>query len=68
MNYLLTYYKEIQKGAIVVGKELKAVLDQLVLDLDNPKYVFDERSGHTRINFIETFCKHTKSPDRKSVV
>ncbi len=62
MNYLLEYYDEIQKGNILVGKELKAVLNQLVLDLDNPKFIFDNKPGDTRIRFIETFCKHTKSP------
>jgi phage terminase large subunit-like protein len=33
-----------------------------VKDLDNPRYIFDERPGNIRINFIEKFCRHTKSP------
>ena len=62
MNYLKQYYDEIELGKIKVGNELKMVLDSLISDLDNPKYFFDEKPGELRINFIETFCKHTKSP------
>src|SRR3989339_161097 len=62
MNYLIKYYDEIQKGNIIVGKELLTVLESLIKDIDNPRYIFDERPGNIRIEFIETFCKHTKSP------
>ncbi len=62
MNYLIKYYHEIEKGNILVGEELKKQLDTLILDLDNPRYIFDEKPGNLRISFIETFCKHTKSP------
>ncbi|MBI9008689.1 MAG: terminase large subunit [Tenericutes bacterium] len=62
MNYLVEYYQEIEKGNILVGEELKKQLDILILDLENPRYIFDEKPGNLRISFIETFCKHTKSP------
>lgn len=62
MNYLIEYYQEIKKGNIIVGEELKTQLDGLINDLDNPRYEFDLKPGSIRINFIETFCKHTKSP------
>jgi phage terminase large subunit-like protein len=62
MNYLFEYYNEIKNGKIIVGEELKTQLDQLIKDLDNPLYSFDEQPGNLRIDFIETFCKHTKSP------
>ncbi len=61
-NYLIEYYQEINKGNIMVGKELKAQLDFLILELNNPKFIFDPKPGLARIRFIETFCKHTKSP------
>lgn len=61
-NYLLEYYEKINSGEILVGEELKTVLDNLVLDLDNPRYLFDLKPGSIRIDFIKTFCKHTKSP------
>lgn len=62
MNYLIEYVNEINKGNIIVGSELKTELDRLIFDLDNPKYIFDEEPGRLRIDFIERFCKHTKSP------
>jgi phage terminase large subunit-like protein len=62
MNYLIEYYNEINNGNIIVGEELRTQLDQLIKDLDNPFYSFDEQPGNLRIDFIETFCKHTKSP------
>jgi phage terminase large subunit-like protein len=62
MNYLIEYYNEIKNGKIIVGEELKTQLDQLIKDLDNTIYIFDEQPGNLRIDFIETFCKHTKSP------
>lgn len=62
MNYLLQYVEKINTGEILVGDELKIILDGLIKDLNNPLYIFDERPGNLRITFIETFCKHTKSP------
>ena len=61
-NYLLEYYDEIKKGNILVGNELRITLDRLIKDLDNPRYLFDLTPGSIRIDFIEKFCKHTKSP------
>lgn len=62
MNYLVEYYEKIKANEILVGKELLAVIESLIKDLNNPRYMFDEKSGNIRIDFIETFCKHTKSP------
>ena len=61
-NYLLEYYDKIRNGEIIVGKELRTMLDRLYVDLSNPRYYFDLKPGSIRIDFIETFCKHTKSP------
>jgi phage terminase large subunit-like protein len=62
MNYLIEYKNEIENGNIIVGEELKKELDKLIEDLDNPLYYFDDKPGNLRIDFIEGFCKHTKSP------
>ena len=62
MSYLLDYINEIELGHIIVGKELKVVLDGLKRDLSNPDYEYDPTPAKTRIDFIETFCKHTKAP------
>ncbi len=62
MNYLIEYHRQIEDGNILVGEELKKQLDLLIQDLKNPRYIFDKAPGNLRIDFIETFCKHTKSP------
>ncbi len=62
MNYLLEYQCQIEQGNILVGEELKKQISILIRDLDDPRYAFDENPGNLRIDFIQTFCKHTKSP------
>ena len=62
MSFLLSYINEIESGRIIAGQELKSVLKRLKSDLNNPKFEYDEKPGQIRIEFIERFCKHTKSP------
>lgn len=62
MSCLVEYYEKVKAGEIIVGQELFVVLEKLIKDMNNPRYVFDPKPGHIRIDFIETFCKHTKSP------
>lgn len=61
-SYLYKYYTEIKEGRIIAGQELITSLENLIEDLNNPKYVYDMAAGHLQINFIERFCKQTKSP------
>ena len=61
-NYFLEYYEKVKNGEILVGRELMKTLENLYKDLANPRYFFDLKPGSIRIDFIETFCKHTKSP------
>jgi phage terminase large subunit-like protein len=61
-NYLLEYYEKAKNREIIIGQELMAVIEGLVKDLSNPRYVYDEKPGNLRIDFIEKFCRHTKSP------
>lgn len=61
-SYLLEYYNKIKSGEIIAGQELIQQLENLVEDLDNPDYFYDNRDAEFRIAFIEQFCKHTKSP------
>ncbi len=62
MSFLLSYINEIESGRIIAGQELKSVLNGLKNDLNNPRYIYDEKPGRVRIEFIERFCKHTKAP------
>ena len=62
MSFLLAYIDEIESGRIIAGQELKSVLKRLKSDLNDPRFIYDEEPGRIRIEFIEKFCKHTKSP------
>lgn len=61
-SYLLEYYNKIKTGEIIAGRELIQQLDNLIEDLDNPSFIYDNRDSELRIQFIEKFCRHTKSP------
>lgn len=47
---------------VIVGHELLTALDGLYEDLKDPQYRYDTADADIRIEFIETFVKHTKSP------
>lgn len=53
----------IERGQIVIiGQELLTQLENLIEDLDNPEYTYDIADAELRCDFIQTFCRHTKSP------
>ena len=62
MTYLEQYREAIRAGEIIAGQELIQELDKLIADLNNPKYYYDTTEANIRIDFIETFCLHSKSP------
>lgn len=62
MTYLEQYLHEIQVGNILVGQELETVLVQLVQETQDSRYRYEPKRAKKRIEFIERFCKHTKSP------
>lgn len=61
-SYLVEYYNLIKSGEIIAGLELIKQLHNLIQDLDNPDYIYNNGDAEFRIGFIERFCKHTKSP------
>ena len=61
-SYLVEYYNECRSGNIIVGNELMTMLENLIEDLEDEKYDYDTFDAEIRIDFVETFCKHTKSP------
>lgn len=62
MTYLEQYREAIKAGEIIAGQELIQELDKLIIDLKDPKYYYDTTEAYIRIDFIETFCLHSKSP------
>lgn len=61
MNYILQYWDGIQSGKYTVSKRVYKQYKKLVEEIKNPgRYVFDEARANRPIEFIETFCKHSK--------
>jgi hypothetical protein len=54
---------QVAKGEIIViGQELRQALENIIDDLENPEWYYDTADAELRQEFIETFCRHTKSP------
>lgn len=62
MNYIRSYWDKIESGQVVVSKRVRQQYEKLVVELDNPKdpWVFDVERAARPIQFIETFCRHSK--------
>lgn len=67
-SYILQYYEKIQSGELIVGAELKLMLDRLVYEIKDPiiqnreNIKIDFEDSEKRIKFIETQCKHYEAP------
>lgn len=61
-GYLEEYREAIRRGDIIAGLELITELDNLMRDLENPRYIYDTRDADLRIDFMENCIKLTKSP------
>ena len=61
-DYLIQYREAIRRGEIVAGYELITELDNLIRDLDNPRYIYDTTDAEARIDFMEHCIRLTKSP------
>lgn len=61
-TWLWKYREEIRKGNIIAGQELIMELDNLIEDLDNPRYYYDTTEAYKRMDFMENCIRLTKSP------
>ena len=61
-NYLLQYRDAIRRGEIIAGIELITELDNLISDMNDPRYIYDTRDAEIRMDFMENCVKLTKSP------
>lgn len=62
MNYIEQYYGKIKTGEIVVSDKIRRTYKHLVdkLHNKNSKYVYDDDKAQFVIDFIQTFCRHSK--------
>lgn len=61
-TYLEQYHDMIQNGEVVVGYWIRKEVENLVEDLNNPRYIYDTAGAHKRIRFMETCCLQSKQP------
>lgn len=61
-TYLEQYDEEIRKGNIVVGYWIRKELDNLLEDLNDPRYIFDPSDCYRRFKFQERLCLQSKAP------
>lgn len=65
-NYVEEYEYKINSGEINACEKIKAVYEREVSFIKNPPkdfpYYFDPERGNRHIEFMETFCKQSKSP------
>lgn len=62
MNWPREYLQTIQSGQEVVGIKVRAVYEREVAWMEDPPvgFRFDEAAAQRPIDFIETYCKHSK--------
>ena len=62
MNYIREYWDKISSGEIIACEKIKLQYEKLIdiLDDENSKWYFNEDKANRPIEFIETFCKHSK--------
>lgn len=60
-NYILEYWQEMKEGHVTVSKRIYKQYEKLIEDMNyHPKYVYDEVKAERPIQFIESFCRHSK--------
>lgn len=60
--YLREYWHMIQNKEVNVGHWLKKQNQNLINDLDDPRFIYDTREAHRRFRFQEKFCLQSKAP------
>lgn len=61
-NYLQEYWGLIQNKQIIVGYWIKKQVQNLINDLNDPRYIYDTTEAHKRIRFEENLCLQSKAP------
>lgn len=61
-TFLEQYDEEIRKGNIIVGYWIRKELDNLLADLNDPRYIFDPSHAYKRMKFQERLCLQSKAP------
>lgn len=62
MNYIEQYYGEIETGRVVVSDKVRRTYKHLIEKMHDSdcQYRYDDKKAQYVIDFIQTFCKHSK--------
>lgn len=61
-SYILEYWDLIKRKEVVVGYWIRKQMQQLVRDLEDPRFIFDPHGAHKRIDFEQKYCYQSKAP------
>lgn len=61
-TYLVQYREAIRSGEIIAGMELIMELDNLIEDLEDPRFYYDTTGAYERMDFMENCIRLTKAP------
>ena len=53
MYYIQEYYNKIKSGEILVGQEAKDLIERLINDLEDPRYIYDAVEVHKKIESMQ---------------
>ena len=56
------YADAIEKGEIIVCEYLAREVENLIRDLDDPRFVYDTKDAERRFAFQQKFCLQSKAP------
>ena len=62
MSYILEYNDAIQSGIIVASKRVRQMYQKLASEVESGcgEWVYDSKKADRPVQFIETFCRHSK--------
>ena len=61
-DWILTYYQQIQNGAVNVGKWIREWYALIVDGLQQKRFFYDVKAANKVIRFCENFCPHHEGP------
>ena len=61
-GFLESYHRDCLSGQIIIGEELKTLLNRLMEDLESPDWLYDTTEADRRMDFMERCIRLTKSP------
>ena len=61
-NYIWAYYQQMCDGSVTVGKWIRMWYEQVVHNLEEKQYFFNQKKANEVINFVERYCHHHEGP------